>query len=237
MSDTLATGTALTVKDLDPEDQPREKAEKLGVGALSIADLWAIVLRTGLPGTPITTLTRNLMKRAGSMHQLERMDRAKLMETPGIGKVKAIQIEAVLELIRRFNIEELGEKPVVTSSKDLANIISPHISNLDHEEIWGIFLNRRNQVESIERFTTGSAVASIFDIKAVVRYALMCKCETMVLCHNHPSGNLRPSPQDDNITRRLNEACKLFEIRLLDHIIVSTEGYYSYNDDSTILRY
>lgn len=237
MSDITTTGPGLTVKDLDPEDQPREKAEKLGVEALSIADLWAIVLRTGLPGTPITTLTRNLMKRAGNMHQLGRMNRAMIMETPGIGKVKAIQIEAVIELIRRYNIEELGEKPTVVSSKDLANIISPHIANLDHEEIWGIFLNRRNQVESIERFTTGSAVASIFDIKAVVRHALMCKCETMALCHNHPSGNLLPSPQDDNITRRLNEACKLFEIRLLDHVIVTAAGYYSYADSSSILRY
>lgn len=235
MSEPILTTPSLTVKDLDPEDQPRERAERLGVGALTTADLWAIVLRTGLPGTPITTLTRNLMKRAGSMHQLERLDRKQLMETPGIGLVKAIQIQAVMELIKRFNIEKLGAKPLIRSSKDLADVISPHIANLDHEEIWCIFLNRKNEVESVEQFTTGSAVASLFDVKAIVRQALLRRSESIVLCHNHPSGNLIPSPQDDNITRTLKNACKLFDIRLVDHVIVTAQGYYSYYDSSSLL--
>lgn len=232
---TTDSSKTLTVKDLAADEQPRERAEKLGCDALCIADLWAIVLRTGLPGTPITQLTRDLMRRAGgSLHQLQRCDRKWIMQTKGIGLVKAIQIEAVMELIKRWNVEQLGEKPQISSSQDIYNVISPHIANLDHEEIWGIFLNRRHEVESMECFTTGSAVASIFDSKAIMRHALLTKAEAIVLCHNHPSGNLRPSPQDDQITRQLREACKYFDIRLLDHIIATSTSFYSYNDQGKL---
>ena len=176
------------------EDQPRERAERLGCGALSVADLWALVLRTGSIGNPVTKLTRDMMAASNNrLTYLERRTRAELMQIKGLGKTKAIQVEAVMELIRRYNSEEPAELPSVMSSKDLYAVIKPRIAHLPHEEIRAI-----------------------------------------ALCHNHPSGTMRPSRQDDEITRRCLNACKLLEISMLDHIIVSPHAYYSYNDEGRL---
>lgn len=229
------TPSPLTVKDFAPEDQPRERAERYGVGVLPTTDLWAIVLRTGVPGTPITQLCRDLMRTAGgTMRGLEQTPREILMQSKGIGMTKAIQIEAVLELIRRYNLEQLPERPVIKSSQDTFNIMSPHIGNLDHEEIWVLFLNQRNEVIEKRRFTVGSATASIFDAKSILRRALLVKAQALIMTHNHPSGNLQPSPQDDMITRRLYEGAKYLDLRMLDHIIVAHSGFYSYHDQGRL---
>lgn len=224
-----------TVKELDADDQPREKAEKHGCGALSTADLWALILRTGLPGKPITELCRDLMREnGGRLHDLERRDRREILKIKGIGKTKAIQIEAVMEIVRRYCGEELSERPCVASSADIDRLMRHRIANLDHEEIWVILLNRRNTVISVRRITSGSATASVFDVKNVMKNAILENAEGLILCHNHPSGNLRPSPQDDGITRVCREACATLEIRMLDHLIISSEGYYSYLDEGRI---
>ncbi|MCM1152048.1 MAG: DNA repair protein RadC [Muribaculum sp.] len=225
----------LTVKDFDPCDQPRERALEYGCKALAAPDLWAIILRAGVPGTPITTLCRNLMTAAGgNLHNLERFPRERMMELPGIGITKALQIEAVIELIHRYNTEKIDPKEPISSSRQIFEFVKEDIANLDHEEVWALFINRRNQVIDKMRVTSGSSVASIFDIKAIVRQAILAKAEGLAMAHNHPSGNLRPSIQDDDITHKLFEACKVFELRMLDHVIVSREGYYSYFDQGRL---
>lgn len=232
----MSTYQSLTVKDFAPEDQPRERAEKHGVGVLTTADLWAIILRTGVPGTPITQLCRDLMRNAGgSMRALEQTSRQTLMQNKGIGLTKAIQIEAVLELIRRYNLEKLPERPQIRCSSDSFNIMVPRIGNLDHEEVWALFLSRNNEVIDIQRFTIGSAVASIMDVKSIIRHAILNRAQAIILCHNHPSGNLNPSPQDDLITQRLADAAKLFDVSLLDHLIITQHRHYSYHDNGRIL--
>ena len=224
-----------TVKELDMDDQPREKAEKLGCAALSTADLWALILRTGLPGKPITDLCRDLMRENdGRLHNLERRDRREILQIKGIGKTKAIQIEAVLEIVRRYCNEELSERPVISCSRDIDKLMRHRIANLGHEEIWVILLNRKNAVTGIRRMTSGSATASVFDVKAVMKNAILENAEGIVLCHNHPSGNLRPSPQDDDITRICREACEILQLRMLDHLILGPQGYYSYLDKSRL---
>ncbi len=221
-----------TVKDLDSDDQPREKAEKYGCGALSTADLLALILRTGLPGKPITDLCRDILRQNdGSLHNLERRDRRELLKIKGIGKTKAIQIEAVMEIVRRYCAETLSERPQIRVSADIDSLMRHHVANLPHEEIWIILLNRSNHVICTRKITSGSATASVFDVKAIMKNAILENAEGLILCHNHPSGNLKPSVQDDEITRQCRQAAETLQIRMLDHIIISQAGYYSYSDN------
>lgn len=225
----------MTVKEMDPDDQPREKAMKHGCKVLPTADLWALILRTGLPGKPITEMCRDLMRACdGRLFNLERMERRQLMAVKGIGATKALQIEAVMEMIRRYCSETVGERVKISSSKDIYEVMRHEIGNLPHEEIWALFLNRANEVIGRERITQGSSVASVFDMRKILKEALLRNAEGLVLCHNHPSGNLTPSPQDDSITRKMKSGCEAMDLRFLDHLIVTADGFYSYCDQSRL---
>lgn len=227
----------LTVKEMDSDQQPREKALAHGVGVLSTSELLAIILRTGTTGYPITELTRDLIKaNGGNLHTLERRTRKELQGFKGIGVTKAVQIEAILELIRRYMKEEIGERYKIVSAESIYDYMRPRIGNLDHEEIWVIFLNRANQVMMSNCMTKGGATSSVFDVKQVMKRALVEGAEAIVLCHNHPSGALLPSTPDDNITRACAQAAKYLDIRFLDHVIVSATGYYSYCDSGRMPR-
>lgn len=225
----------MTVKEMDPDDQPREKAMKHGCKVLPTADLWALILRTGLPGKPITEMCRDLMRACdGRLFNLERMERRQLMAVKGIGATKALQIEAVMEMICRYCNEAVGERVKIRSSKDIYDTMRHEIGNLPHEEIWALFLNRANEVIGRERITQGSSVASVFDMRKILKEALLRNAEGLVLCHNHPSGNLTPSPQDDSITRKMKSGCEAMDLRFLDHLIVTADGFYSYCDQSRL---
>lgn len=225
----------LTVKDWNEEDQPRERAMKYGISTLSTADLWAIILRVGLPGIPITEVCRELMKsNDNSLFRLERRTQAEIETVPGVGPAKALQVLAVMEIVRRYNRETVAEKVIISQSQTIYQVMRSDIGNLAHEEIWALFLGRRNEVICKKRITSGSAVASIFDLKGILKEALLLSAQGLVLCHNHPSGNLIPSPDDDRITRSLREAAKLLDLRMLDHVIVTANGYYSYHDSGRL---
>lgn len=223
------------VKDMDHEDTPREKAERLGCGALSVADLWALVLRTGTVGNPITQLCRDLMRHnEGKLTVLERRTRRELLEIKGLGPLKAIQIEAVMELIRRYNAEMPAQRQQIGQSADIFKIIKPHIAHLPHEEIWIVIMNQRNQVLKLFQASKGGWVSTLFDIKVVIKEAMLENATAIAICHNHPSGNHVPSPQDDAMTYKCAEACKLMDISMLDHLIVTPHGYYSYADEGRL---
>lgn len=229
------TPRVLTVKEMDADDQPRERALKYGIHTLSTPDLWALILRTGLRGKPITHLCRDLMRDNNqSLFQLERKSLKEIMATKGIGTTKGLQILAAMEITRRYNREKVGEKYVITTSQSIYDLMRSEIGNLPHEEIWTIYLGRRNDVLLKKRITTGSAVASIFDIKAIMKEALLMEAQGLVLCHNHPSGTLIPSGPDDQITRKMKEAATIFDIRMLDHVIVTPSGFYSYHDNGRL---
>lgn len=226
---------SFTVKDMDVDDQPRERALKYGISTLSTPDLWALILRTGLPGKPVTQLCRDLMRdNEQSLFKLERKTLKEIMATKGIGKTKGLQILATMEITRRYNLEKVGEKYVITSSQSIYDLMRSEIGNLSHEEIWAIYLGRRNDVILKKRITTGSATASIFDIKAILKEALLLETQGLVLVHNHPSGNLTPSGPDDQITRKMKEGAQLMDIRLIDHLIISSSGFYSYYDSGRL---
>ncbi|MDE6340560.1 MAG: DNA repair protein RadC [Muribaculaceae bacterium] len=220
-----------TVKDLDTEDRPREKALKHGCGVLTTPDLWAIILRTGLVGKPITELCRDLMRECdGKLCNLERLTRQQILKVKGLGTAKVLQIEAVMELIRRYSRETIGARFRVRSANDIFNLMRPEIGNLSHEEIWALFLNRGNEVIHKMRMTQGSAVASVFDVKSILKEALLRDAQGLIMCHNHPSGTLKPSVQDDNITQKMKNGAMAMDIRFLDHVIVAADGFYSYAD-------
>lgn len=226
-----------TVRQMAEDERPRERAIAYGIGSLTTAELLAVILRTGLPGMPITDLCRQLMRDSeNSLLRLERKTRRELMLTKGIGSAKALQIEAMMELMRR-HMKELNEengKPVFKTSRDIHEGIRYDIANLGHEEIWVIFINRRNQEITRFRVTSGSQTASVFDSHKILKRALLEEADGIIMCHNHPSGNLMPSPQDDSITHMLFEACRCIQIRMLDHVIVTTRGYYSYRDEGRL---
>ncbi|MDE6793434.1 MAG: DNA repair protein RadC [Muribaculaceae bacterium] len=224
-----------TVKELDPDQQPREKAEKYGCGVLSVPELWALVLRTGLTGVPITELCRNLMKENdNSLHRLERRTRQELRGIKGIGPTKSVQVEAVMELIKRYCEEDIPLDTPITGSNHIFNRMKLKIGNLDHEEVWVLLLNRSNQVVKEICLTVGTSVASLFDVKKVIKYALLENAEGVILCHNHPSGGIEPSPQDRQITKELKNACDLMKLRMLDHLIVTSTRFFSFHDNGIL---
>lgn len=223
------------VKDMCAEDMPRERAEKLGCGALSVPDLWALILRTGSVGNPVTQLCRDLMKQNNDrLTYLERRTRRELLDIKGLGKTKVIQIEAVLELIRRYNAEEPAQLPVIQTSQDLYNLLKPRIAHLPHEEIWAVIMDNKHRVLKLFQASKGGWTSTLFDLKIIIKETLLENGTALIMAHNHPSGTLTPSPQDDAITRRCVEACRTMDLHLLDHIIVTTHGYYSYADQGRL---
>ena len=231
--------TVRTIKEMAKEERPRERAINHGIGSLTTAELLALILRTGQPGLPITDLCRQLMDdNDNSLLRLERRSRSELTLTKGIGDAKALQIEAMMEVMRRYQ-KEIIDKATrrldqIKTAKCIHDRMRYRISNLDHEEVWILLLNRRNEVIKEFRLTSGSSIASVFDTKMIIKRALLEDAQGVVMCHNHPSGTLRPSPQDDNITRKLAEACKTMDLRMLDHVIITISGYYSYSEEGRI---
>lgn len=224
-----------TVKEMDADEQPREKALKYGVEYLTVPELWAIILRIGSQGYPITRLCKDMMKdNQGSLHKLERRTLQELKEIPGVGEMKAIQILAVMELIKKYCREDIPEDEPIRSSAQIYNRLRNRIGNKDHEEIWVLLLNRQNKVIKEYMLTSGTSTASVFEIKKPLKYALLENADGVILSHNHPSGTLRPSPQDDAITKAFKEGCQYLNIRLLDHVIVTANGYYSYADSGKL---
>lgn len=227
--------TVKTVKEMDEDQQPREKAEKFGIEVLSVPELWAIILRAGTPGYPITDLCRDMMSNNdGSLHKLERRTKEELCQMRGIGPTKAFEILAVMQLIKHYIHEDIPMDEPIRTSSQIYDMMRNEIGNKDHEEVWMLLLNRQNRVIKKQRLTLGTSTSSVFETKKAIKIAILENAESLILCHNHPSGTLRPSPQDDSLTRELKEACKYMGIRMLDHVIVTANGYYSYMDSGRL---
>lgn len=215
---------------------PIEKAEKYGIESLDTSELIAIILRTGQPGCPVTRLTANLMAdNDGKLKVLERRTRAELMSIPGIGRVKAFQIEAVLEIMRRYNMEKVGDRPQIRSSRDIFDYMRDKAGKHPVEKIWILVLSRTNHILECREMSSGGTAATVFDLKHILRTVLLVPgIEHLIMVHNHPSGSLRPSPQDDAITRQLKEGCNYLGLRMLDHLIITQDGFFSYADEGRL---
>lgn len=226
---------ARTIKSLSEEMRPREKALAKGIGALTLPELWALVVGNGTRGVNVIDMCTDLMARSdNNLTILARRSLKQLSAVKGMGPSKALQVQAVLEIARRYQQAELPERPAIASSRDAYRILRPELGHLGHEEMWIMILNRANRVIKLYQASRGTTTATLFDLKGILKEALLESAEGLIMAHNHPSGNSRPSGQDDNITLRIREACRTLDIRFFDHIIVTAETYYSYKDEGKL---
>lgn len=222
----------IPIKMLAEDDRPREKLALLGRHALSDAELIAIILRLGnRDETAIQLAQRMLSEHENNIGKLANLSLNDLKKYRGVGAVKAITIAAAFELGRRRRQSETHDKPKITSSNVAYQILQRHLSDLPHEEFWILLLNRANQVIREEHLSKGGISGTVVDIRLICKSAIEHNASGLVIGHNHPSGQIAPSEQDKQITRKLKEALKTFDIILLDHLIIGDQKYFSFADE------
>lgn len=217
------------------EDRPREKLLYKGKNNLSDVELLAILLGSGSVGESAVALSRRILQSAdNNLHELGKRSLSDLQQFRGIGEAKAITIAAALELGRRRQLSDLRERPRISSSRDAFNAAAPLLIDLYHEEFWILLLNKANEVFARERLSTGGMAGTVVDIKLFYKICLDRRAAGAIAMHNHPSGNLQPSQADIELTRRLRKAGEILDLPLLDHLIVSEKGYYSFADEGLL---
>lgn len=222
----------LKIKSWSPEDRPREKLLTKGTPVLSDAELVAILLGTGTATTSAVELAKRVLQTVDNdLHELARLSVKDLTKVKGIGEAKAISIIAALELGRRRKFTGAEEKLRITGSHDCFEIIKPHLQDIPHEEFWIILLNRANRMIRKHQISQGGVAGTVADPKIIFKIALSELASGIILAHNHPSGNLKASQADMDLTRKLVEAGKLLEIQVLDHLIVAGQKYFSFADE------
>jgi len=223
------------MKDWAPEDRPREKLMLHGETSLSDAELIAILLRTGSGRMDALSIARTLMQQVG--HDITKLDALSvkaMAKLHGIGNVKAITIKAALALGKRRSIARPNEAVKISSSKDAYQILQPCMLGLKHEEFWVICLNRANKVIHTSRLNIGGISSTVVDIRRVFQMALEHNASGIIVSHNHPSGGLKPSIEDNQLTQRIKQNGDLMDCRLIDHLIISDFGYHSYADEGQL---
>ncbi|TCZ75030.1 RadC family protein [Flaviaesturariibacter aridisoli] len=224
-----------SIKSWAKDDRPREKLLHKGAETLSDSELLAILIGSGTPQHSALDLARLLLQGAqNSLSGLARQSATELMRVPGIGSARAVTLAAALELGRRCQAGSLFEKPTVTSSQDVALQLKALLQDYRHEVFAVLYLNRANRVNRFEIVSEGGITGTVADPRIILRRALEEDAVGLILCHNHPSGNLRPSRADEELTVKIREAARFFDIRLLDHLIVSTDGYFSFADEGLL---
>lgn len=223
------------IKDFAVSDQPREKLIREGRRSLSDAELIAILIGSGTAGVSVVTLSQRIL--GNYDHSLSELGRASLDELKnfhGIGDAKAVTIMAALELGRRRKEEPDQKKPVISCAKDAFEIMHPALADLNHEEFWIMMLNSANGVIGRAMISKGGRAGTIADPKIIFKTALDRNAAYLILFHNHPSGNLKPSDEDIRITKKLVEAGKTIDLFVLDHLIVAGGSYISLADQGLI---
>ena len=217
------------------EDRPREKLLLKGKGALSDAELIAILIGSGTRELSAVDLSKIILQKASNnLNELAKISLKDLMKIKGIGEAKAISIAAALELGRRRKDSDVVRRPKITSSKDAYEQIRSYLMDLPHEEFWVLLLTRSNEVIRPVQISQGGISGTVADPKIIFKSALEHLASSMILVHNHPSGNLKPSEADKELTRRLVTSGKLLDIPILDHLIISELGYLSFADEGLL---
>lgn len=225
----------LSIKEWAVEDRPREKMLVKGIRSLSDAELIAILIGSGNAEESAVELSRRILASVNNnLNELGKKTANDLQKFKGIGEAKAINIMAALELGRRRKESEPDEKPKVVTSSDVARIFRPLLSDLPHEEFWFLMLNRNNLVIDKAMVSQGGLSGTIIDVRIILKTALEKLASSIVLCHNHPSGNLTPSEADKEITKKIKEAGKYMDIPVIDHLIIANDAYFSFADEGLI---
>lgn len=222
----------ISIKEWAEDDRPREKMIQKGKSALSDAELIAILIGSGSREESAVSLSQRILKNYGnSLNELGKLNIKDLMKFQGIGEAKAITIIAAIELGRRRRKDEGILRKKITSSSDVFQIFQPKMGDLPFEEFWVLLLNRANKVIGEEMISRGGVSGTVADTKIIFKSALEKLASSIILIHNHPSGNLQPSSQDIQLTNKMKEAGKCMDIAVLDHLIVTDSGYFSFADE------
>lgn len=216
-------------------DKPREKLIRNGKNVLSDAELIAILLGSGSTELTAVELARHILQQCGNdLIALSKLSVDELTKYKGIGGAKAVSIVAALELGRRRRQAEVPVKQVITSSRDAYELFYPYLADSLYEGFWVMFLNRANVRMSINNISEGGQAGTVADPKKIFKMALGQNASSVILCHNHPSGNLKPSEADIKLTRRLKDAGQMLDLPVLDHLIIGDEKYYSFADEGML---
>jgi DNA repair protein RadC len=216
-------------------DRPREKLLEKGSSSLSDAELLAILISSGTKDKSAVDVGRELLLKVNNnLNSLGKLTIPELKSLDGIGTARAVTIAAALELGRRRKLTETPEIVQIRSSKDVSDIFQPLLADLPHEEFWILFLNRSNRIINRMKLSQGGISGTVTDVRMVMKKAIEYLSSGIIVCHNHPSGNLNPSESDTNITRKIKEAGNLMDIQLLDHLIITEKDYFSFADNGLI---
>lgn len=225
----------LGIKQLAEDDRPREKMQNHGASALSLAELMAILIGSGNKNSSALQLGQQILSLANySLLDLSRMSLKELTSIKGIGSAKAIVLNAALELGRRRREEEAKKTVKITNSHDAFQYFEPFMEDYRHEEFWILLLNRNNIVLGKKRISIGGVAGTVVDPKIIFKIALENLASGIILCHNHPSGNLNPSVQDIDITKKIKDGGKLLDISVNDHIIIGQKSFFSFADNGLL---
>lgn len=225
----------MSIKFLAEDDRPREKFLLKGRNALSDAELLAIIIGIGNRDESAVDLCRRILKYVdNNWHNLSQLTIKDLMRFSGIGEAKAVSIAAALEIGRRRAAQEVADRKRIGSSAEAFQIFKPHLSDLQTEEVWAVFVNQSNKVLHLSKMTSGGITASMVDVRTLFKTALEHFATGIFLAHNHPSGNLRPSEDDRRITKQVSEAGKIMNIILIDHLILNQTSYFSFADEGLL---
>ncbi len=228
-------GRHISIKAWAEEDRPREKLAHLGRSALSNAELIAILIGSGTKEQSAVQVSRQLLAQTNNdLNALGKKSIKELTQIKGIGPAKAISIIAALELGRRRQAANPEKLPKITCSQDVHLLLAPLIEDLPVEEFWVLMLNRANRVINKVCISKGGISGTVVDTRYIFKKALESLASSIILCHNHPSGNLTPSQADHQITKNLIQAGKFLDIAVLDHLVISSEGFYSFADNGEI---
>lgn len=226
----------LSIKEWAEEDRPREKMLSQGASSLTDAELIAILIGSGNKKESAVQLSQRILHVTNyNLHTLGKLSIKELTAGfNGIGKAKAVTIIAALELGKRRNAAEVSQRTGIRCSRDAFLLLHPQLCDLPHEELWVILTNRAGKIIEKNRISQGGVTGTTADLRLILKAAIQSLASGILLFHNHPSGNIAPSTQDDALTQRLQKASKLFDISLLDHIIIAENQYYSYADEGKL---
>lgn len=225
------------IKNWAEGDKPREKLLQKGPQALTDSELLAVLIRIGKPDSNAVELAREVLKTVkDNLHELGKRPLRELMKIKGIGLAKAMTIAAALELGRRRQSTMSLEKPVIKDSREVAGYLRPLLADYGHEVFGVLYLNQSGRIDHFEIISQGGITGTIVDPRLIFKRALEIGAVSLIVCHNHPSGNLRPSKADEALTSKLFEGAKLLDIKLLDHIIVGDNGYFSFADEGFLKK-
>jgi len=225
----------LTIAQWSEDDQPREKLRDKGPQALSNAELLAILIGSGTPGTSAVELMQKVLSDSkNNLNTLGKMSIRQLMEYKGIGEAKAITILAACELGKRRQAESPEERPDVGSATRIYNHMHPVLQDLDVEEFWLLLMNQNYRLIKKVRIARGGISEVSVDVRIILREALVSNATILAVCHNHPSGSLQPSRADKNLTKSIKYACDVMRILFLDHVIITDGAYYSFREQGLL---